>query len=110
MTLTHTLLFYLHVTAGSLALPLFWLPVIARKGSFNHRRFGRWFARLMYTVAGSGLLMAGMDLANPLVLHAPGLEAGTAAASQAAVEIGAGRCSCCRSACWCWPRPATAGW
>lgn len=90
MAVLHTFLFYLHIAAGSVALPLFWAPVFARKGSFNHRRFGRWFARLMYAVAVSGLLMAGMDLYNPLLLHAPGLDPGSLQGREMAVELRGG--------------------
>ncbi|MGM0631649.1 MAG: hypothetical protein ACQETO_00585 [Pseudomonadota bacterium] len=87
MTVLHTLLFYGHIITGSVALPLFWIPVIARKGSFNHRRFGRWFARVMYAVAGTGLMMAGMDLVAPLALHAPSLSADTAEGLAGARQI-----------------------
>jgi hypothetical protein len=86
MTVLHTVLFYLHVSAGSVALPLFWVPVFARKGSFNHRRFGRWFARVMYAVAGTGLLMSGLDLYNPL-LHAPDLSVQSPEGQQLAEEV-----------------------
>ena len=87
MTILHTFLFYLHIAAGSVALPLFWIPVVARKGSFNHRRFGRWFARVMYAVGGTGLVMAGLDLYNPLLLHAPGLAPGSLEGEAVAGEV-----------------------
>src|SRR5690554_4854683 len=69
MALIHQIAFYLHVLAGTAGLVLFWIPVIARKGSMNHKRFGRWFARIMYTVGFSGLIMASLDLLLPLVAH-----------------------------------------
>lgn len=69
MALIHQIAFYLHVLAGAAGLVLFWIPVIARKGSLNHKRFGRWFARIMYTVGLSGLVMASLDLLLPLVTH-----------------------------------------
>lgn len=66
----HQLALYMHIVAGSCGLLLFWVPMITRKGSINHRRFGRYFSRVMYTVALTGLLMAGLDLYQPLLMHA----------------------------------------
>lgn len=71
MSTLHQLAFYLHIAAGTAALLLFWVPVFSRKGSLNHRRFGRYFAMIMYTVALSGLLMSLSDLWNPLAMHPP---------------------------------------
>lgn len=82
MATLHQLAFYLHVSIGTLALLVFWVPVFTRKGSLDHRRFGRCFAMAMYAVAGSGLLMAGMDLLLPFAGHP--LQAGTSADAAAA--------------------------
>lgn len=71
MLTLHQFALYLHIAAGAVALLLFWVPVFSRKGSFNHRRFGRYFAMIMYTVAFSGLIMALSDLWNPLGMHPP---------------------------------------
>jgi hypothetical protein len=65
----HQTALYLHIIAGVLALGLFWLPVISRKGDFNHKRFGRIFAIIMYSVGWSGVLMASVDLWRPLIAH-----------------------------------------
>jgi hypothetical protein len=80
----HQLAFYLHISSGTLALLVFWIPVFTRKGSLDHRRYGRCFALAMYAVAGSGLLMASLDLLLPLAGHP--LPA-AATASQIAAEI-----------------------
>jgi hypothetical protein len=69
MATLHQLAFYLHVSIGTLALLVFWIPVFTPKGSLDHRRFGRYFAMAMYAVAGSGLLMASMDLLAPFSGH-----------------------------------------
>ena len=74
MALIHSSALYLHIAAGAIALLLFWIPVFARKGGFNHRRFGRYFSIIMYTVSVSGLTMGGLDLVAPLGAHAAGLE------------------------------------
>ena len=62
----------LHIVAGSCGLFLFWVPVITRKGNLNHKRFGRYFAWVMYAVGVSGILITSLDLLFPLGMHAPG--------------------------------------
>ena len=74
MLFLHQSALYLHIAVGSCALLLFWVPVFTRKGNFNHKRFGRYFAYGMYTVALSGLCMSSLDLLFPLEMHAAGLE------------------------------------
>ncbi|AWL12866.1 hypothetical protein HMF8227_02414 [Saliniradius amylolyticus] len=66
----HTLLFMLHIMVGSAALLLFWVPALAPKGGFNHRRFGQYYRHTMHLVAGSGALMALLVLAWPDVIKA----------------------------------------
>ena len=66
MHLLHTLSFYTHVTIGSVALVVFWLPVFARKGSPFHKRAGRWFANSMYAVSVTGLVMSTIVLIDPI--------------------------------------------
>jgi len=70
MASLHQLAFYLHISIGTLALLVFWIPVFTRKGSLDHKRFGRYFAMAMYAVSFSGLLMASMDLLTPFAAHA----------------------------------------
>ncbi|MDP1932929.1 MAG: hypothetical protein Q8L60_15875 [Gammaproteobacteria bacterium] len=69
MYLLHQLAFYLHVSIGALALIVFWIPMLNKKGSLDHKRFGRYFAIAMYAVSISGLLMSFMDLLFPFVGH-----------------------------------------
>ncbi len=66
MQFLHTASFYVHVAAGSIALVVFWLPVFARKGSPFHKRAGRWFARGMYTVSATALIMSTIVLLDPI--------------------------------------------
>ncbi|RUO63145.1 hypothetical protein CWI71_02675 [Pseudidiomarina insulisalsae] len=58
-------LFYLHVSAGVMAILVFWVPVLTRKGGLNHQRFGRYYRRLMYTVAGAAIIMSLLLLTIP---------------------------------------------
>ncbi len=71
MSLLHQFAFYLHLSIGSCALLLFWIPVFTRKGALDHKRFGRYFAMAMYAVSMSGLLMSSLDLLFPFVGHLP---------------------------------------
>lgn len=68
MNTIHSLLFTMHIIVGSMALILFWVPIVAKKGSLNHRKFGRYYANTMYLVAATGALMALMVLYAPLVI------------------------------------------
>ncbi|GJM10176.1 MAG: hypothetical protein DHS20C11_24520 [Lysobacteraceae bacterium] len=47
-----------HMIAGLLALPIFWIPALTKKGSPIHRRAGKWFLILMVFVAATGLPLA----------------------------------------------------
>jgi len=69
MKLLHDCLLYAHIVTGALALLLFWMPVALPKGGNLHRKSGVAFAWTMYVVAGSGFLMAGIDLAWPRLTH-----------------------------------------
>ncbi|WP_417657740.1 hypothetical protein [Pseudidiomarina aestuarii] len=61
----HQSLFWLHIVFGTMALILFWVPVLTKKGGLNHRRFGRYYSWVMYTVSYSAIIMALMVLVNP---------------------------------------------
>ena len=63
----------LHIAVGSCGLLLFWIPVITRKGNLNHKKFGRYFATVMYAVGFSGITVTTLDLLFPLAMHAPGV-------------------------------------
>lgn len=62
-------LLFLHIITGGLGLLLFWVPVIARKGGFNHRRFGVLFRRTMLTSILSGAILAILWIVVPTLMH-----------------------------------------
>lgn len=68
MNTIHSVLFFIHIVAGSMALLLFWVPIVTKKGGLDHRKFGRYYANIMYAVAASGALMALMVIYAPLVI------------------------------------------
>lgn len=57
----------IHVIGGALGLLTFWLPVVFRKGSANHKRSGSWFVWGMSAAATTGLLMTGWWLIDPMI-------------------------------------------
>ncbi|NVK55074.1 MAG: hypothetical protein HWE26_05620 [Alteromonadaceae bacterium] len=57
-----------HILAGALGLILFWVPVTARKGSLNHRRFGAHYRRIMLVTIASGTAMAFAWLFIPVMV------------------------------------------
>ena len=54
MLFIHSSLVTLHIIAGALALLLFWMPAIAKKGGRVHVLSGRAYAIAMYIVSVSG--------------------------------------------------------
>ena len=66
MLTLHSLLLKLHIVLGVIALLLFWLPMLSRKGSTLHRRSGRYYAHPMKAVALSGLVMTSMVWFDPV--------------------------------------------
>jgi len=76
MLLIHQWLVWAHIVAGSLALALFWLPMLAKKGSPLHRQSGRYYAYLLYGVSMSGILSCVLVIAAPLYFKAKLLKAG----------------------------------
>lgn len=71
MPLIHQVALYSHIAIGACALFIFWIPALARKGSKDHKRFGKIFAYCMYAVSISGLCMSSLDLLFPVQMHAP---------------------------------------
>lgn len=72
----HQFLLIAHIVAGSIALLLFWAPMLAKKGSPLHRKSGRYYAYLLYGVSLSGVLMSAMVLVAPLYFKAKYLTPG----------------------------------
>jgi hypothetical protein len=85
MTTLHGLLVNTHIVIGTIALLLFWVPAIARKGSPLHVGAGRVYAYCMYAVTASAFVASLMVIADPLGIRFPdGLPAGADAARAAA--------------------------
>ena len=72
MSVFHTSLLYLHIALGAVALLLYWLPVITRKGSKLHINAGKVFYYLMLIVSGSGIVMSLMGLYDPVGIYTAG--------------------------------------
>lgn len=73
-----------HIVAGSLALLIFWAPMLATKGSAWHRQSGAWYARLLYIVSLSGIACCVLVLAAPQYFKAERFAAGADIAAQTA--------------------------
>lgn len=69
MLVIHTTLLYLHIALGAIALLLFWLPIIARKGGKLHISAGKAFYLIMLIVSGSGIIMSLIGLADPVGIY-----------------------------------------
>lgn len=69
MLVIHTTLLYLHIALGAIALLLFWLPIVARKGGKLHIAAGKAFYSIMLFVAGSGIIMTLIGLADPVGIY-----------------------------------------
>jgi hypothetical protein len=83
----HEIALYLHIAVGSCALLLFWVPMFTKKGNLDHKRFGRYFAGAMYTVAFSGIVMSSLDLLFPIAMHAADAELSPEAEISAIAQI-----------------------
>lgn len=72
MSVFHTSLLYLHITLGAVALLVYWLPIIARKGSKLHINAGKAFYYIMLIVSSSGIVMSLMGLFDPVAIYTAG--------------------------------------
>jgi uncharacterized membrane protein len=58
-----------HIAVGATGLVAFWVPVLGRKGSANHRRWGKVFVVCMLATGGFATGMSLCSLAQPLETH-----------------------------------------
>ena len=72
MTTLHSLLVNAHIAVGAIALVLFWVPTIARKGSPLHIQAGRIYVYSMYTVAITAFVASIIVLYDPIGIRRPG--------------------------------------
>jgi hypothetical protein len=55
-----------HVVAGFTGLAAFWVPIVARKGGVNHRRFGKIFKYCAYVVLYAAIVSVALHLQDGL--------------------------------------------
>lgn len=90
MTTMHSLLVNTHILFGAASLVLFWIPVIAKKGSPLHVRAGRYYSTAIYVVSISAFMASLMVLADPIGIRRPGLQLDGEEAAELAEGIRAG--------------------
>jgi hypothetical protein len=71
MTTLHSLLVWLHIAFGAVALVLFWVPALAKKGGPLHVTAGRYYKIVMYAVSVSAFLASIIVLADPIGIRRP---------------------------------------
>ncbi|MEM8682684.1 MAG: hypothetical protein AAGA33_04755 [Pseudomonadota bacterium] len=74
MTDLHELLVFLHIAVGSVALVLFWVPALSRKGSRVHKLAGRFYVQAMMVVVVSAAVSSIMVLVDPIGIRYPGVD------------------------------------
>ncbi len=67
MEALHALTRQIHVFTGFIALALFWIPALAKKGGSLHRRAGQLFTSSVYLLLGSSALGIALNLAEHLL-------------------------------------------
>jgi hypothetical protein len=65
---THRWLLISHIVAGAIGLPVFWIPVFAKKGGRLHIRAGQVFVWCAYWVTLTGLVFSVWGLTHPTSL------------------------------------------
>ena len=60
---------WVHIAAGSIALILFWIPAIARKGGKTHIRAGWFYVACMSVVVVTAFAMSGLAFTIPLAIR-----------------------------------------
>lgn len=72
-----------HIAAGATGAVAFWVPVVGRKGSVNHRKWGRVFTRAILATGCFAVALSLLTLHDPMGMHphlvgrfAPGLVRG----------------------------------
>ena len=86
--LIHKTALFIHIAIGSMALFIFWLPIIEKKGSPKHKRAGNWFVWGMTAVAISGIIMSSLVFIDPLAIRDP---SGTLTTQESLRVVASGR-------------------
>lgn len=76
MPTVHSLLVNAHIAVGGIALVLFWVPVLSKKGTRIHVRSGRYYAVAIYVVSITAFVASVLVLIDPIGIRRPGLEVG----------------------------------
>lgn len=71
MSTIYQVILYSHITVGFISLVTFWIPVLTKKGSQLHARTGHWYAKAMYGVGLTALILAVMAFTDPLAAKFP---------------------------------------
>jgi hypothetical protein len=71
MSFSYQALLFIHIAIGFISLILFWIPIVAKKGSALHVRTGHWYAKAMYVVGFSALILALMLMIDPISFKFP---------------------------------------
>ncbi|CAH9053216.1 hypothetical protein PSECIP111951_02515 [Pseudoalteromonas holothuriae] len=66
MEYIHKFVVYTHIVLGSFALVLFWIPIIAAKGSKTHNRYGHYYNWAMYGTSILGVIACILVLIDPM--------------------------------------------
>jgi uncharacterized membrane protein len=68
MALLYSVVLTLHIAAGAVALLVFWIPLVAKKGGRLHRRVGWVYVGAASTIAVTGVVVCGrlINDSNPL--------------------------------------------
>ena len=82
MPLLHSILVTTHIAVGALALVLFWVPVMTRKGARTHVNVGRIYLYSMYAVSVTALIASSMVLYDPIGVQLPDAELEPARAAE----------------------------
>jgi uncharacterized membrane protein len=65
MTLLYGVALRIHVVAGAVALLVFWIPLVAKKGGRLHRRIGWVYVGAAATIAVTGVVVCGRLITDP---------------------------------------------
>ncbi len=74
MTAVHSFLVTSHIVVGAAALVLFWIPMLAKKGSRLHVGAGKAYTTAMYIVSITAFFASVMVLADPIGIRRPGAD------------------------------------
>ena len=68
LTLFHTII-VIHIAFGAVGLISFWVPVIGKKGSRNHRKWGKVFWYCIMVAGSLAICLSLLTLSAPLATH-----------------------------------------